>query len=485
MNMKKTMAFILAAAAVIGLVPAAGCAQKEQGLCSYDIAATYSAEDGTLSATMTFSYVNTTADEVDSLEFNLWGNAFREGAKYSPIALSRASEAYYDGISYGAMTVNGVEGCESWSIGGEDENLLCVQFAEGIYPDERATVTIDYTLSLAKVDARTGITQGGTVNLGNFYPILCARDEGGYIEAPYYSTGDPFVSDCADYTLSLTLPKGYTAATSGRQISASAEGQNVTFTYALESARDFAAVLSDEFKTSTVQADDCVLTVYYVGDNEPEGLAECAAESLKFFEEKFGKYAYPTLSVVLTPLMAGGMEYPALVMVDTEGEKQDREYAAVHEIAHQWWYAMVGSDQVDEAWQDEGLTEYSTLCFFEAHPAYGFTRAAMLGNATKAYRAYYTVYNQIFGKSDTTMSRSLGDFESEYEYANIAYNKGLIMFETVRKAMGDDKFFTALKKYFEDNKFAIATPAHLIACLDGEYDVEGIMYGFLEGKTVI
>ena len=96
---------------------------------------------------------------------------------------------------------------------------------------------------------------------------------------------------------------------------------------------------------------------------------------------------------------------------------------------------MVGSDQLNCAWQDEGLAEYSSLMFFENHPNYSFTRTGIVGSATKAYRAYFSVYNQIFGEADTTMNRHLSKYESEYEYSNIAYNKGLIMFDMLRQSI--------------------------------------------------
>ncbi|MGN1103717.1 MAG: M1 family aminopeptidase [Candidatus Coproplasma sp.] len=146
---------------------------------------------------------------------------------------------------------------------------------------------------------------------------------------------------------------------------------------------------------------------------------------------------------------------------------------------------MVGSNQVSNAWQDEGLAEYSTLAFFETHPAYGYTRTGILGCAIKAYRGYYSVYNQIFGKSDTTMNRPLNEYDGEYEYVNIAYNKSLLMFESLRTSMGDKKFFTALSDYFENNRFKLASPEELIAKLNKYCDVEGLINGYLDGKVVI
>jgi aminopeptidase N len=206
---------------------------------------------------------------------------------------------------------------------------------------------------------------------------------------------------------------------------------------------------------------------------------------VQYFSETFGEYSYPTLSVVQTGFCMGGMEYPALTMISDTLSSATNLYTIVHENAHQWWYAMVGSDQVNYSWQDEGLAEYSALMFFENNPTYGFTRTGMLGTATKAYRAFYSVYNQIFGNADTTMTRSLSQFISDYEYVNIAYNKGLLLFEAVRAAMGDEKFCLSLREYFDGNKFTVASAEALIAPFVKRADVEGIFTSFLDGKIII
>lgn len=258
-----------------------------------------------------------------------------------------------------------------------------------------------------------------------------------------------------------------------------------TYRYQLKRARDFAAVLSKKFKVVSREAGGCEVKLYYTGNSEPKRQLDAACESLEYFSDTFGDYAYPTLSVVFTPLYVSGMEYPALTMINSALGEADAVYTVAHENAHQWWYAMVGNDQVNCAWQDEGLAEYSTVCFFEKHPSYGFTRTAALGSAIKSYRAYYSVYNQIFGKADTTMTRSLNSFSSDYEYVNIAYNKGLLMFETVRTAMGDSKFFSATKRYFETNRFKIASPEELISHYAKLHDVEGLFASYIDGKVII
>lgn len=473
-----------ATALTLSLLPLTACNKpQEEKRSSYAINATYD-EAGQLNGVVDFTYYNSTNNEIGDLAFNLWGNAYRKDAKCSPISDADAAKAYYAGKSYGNESVEKVENCAGWEIGGEDENILKVTLAQPVYPDQTANVRITYTLSLADVNHRTGVTQKA-VNLGNFYPILCAYSTDGFIQSPYYSCGDPFVSECADYYVTLTLPAEYTAATSGKQLSKTTAGSSATIKYELKKARDFAAVLSKDFKTATRKVNDCDITLYYFGDTEPTKCLNAAAESVQYFSDSYGKYAYPTLSVVYTGLCVSGMEYPALTMISDSLDEDTAVYTVVHENAHQWWYAMVGNDQVNCGWQDEGLAEYSTLCFFEKHSEYGFTRTQLLGTAIKAYRAYYSVYNQIFGKADTTMNRSLGDFASEYEYTNIAYNKGLLLFETLRTSMGDNKFNSALKKYYSENCFKIASYENLVAAFAYYHDVEGLIAGYVDGKVVI
>ncbi len=481
--MKKKIAVLAAAALFVAILPFTACSGKRENSSEYVIDLTFDKDGNRLSGTENFNYYNSTDNEISDLKFNLWGNAYRKDAVYKPLG-ENGSKAYYDGESYGCESVENVEGCASWEVCGEDKNILSVTLAEPVYPGESAQISITYSLDLAKVNHRTGVTKS-TVNLGNFYPVLCAYNTEGYVESPYYSCGDPFVSECANYDVSFTMPAEYIAATSGKEVSRTVAGDKVTTRYELKKARDFAAVLSPDFKTSVKKCGDCEVTLYYCAESEPENALTAACESLEFFSDKFGEYVYPTLSVVITPLSVSGMEYPALTMISDSLEKSETAYTVAHENAHQWWYAMVGSDQLNCAWQDEGLAEYSALCFFETHPSYGYTRTGMLGSAIKSYRAYYSVYNQIFGKSDTSMTRNLKDFDSDYEYVNIAYNKGLLAFESVRTAMGDEQFFAALKEYCADNLYKIASPEELVSHFTARRDVEGLIMGYVDGKVVI
>ncbi len=482
--MKKSICLILAVCTVAGTLTLTACGKDETRANEYDIVASYDSETKTLSGTVNFTYYNDTDNEIGDLKFNLYGNAFRENAKFSPVSQSYTDSAYYAGKSYGSMSVDSVENCAGWNIAGEDENILSVTLLNPVYPEEKANISISYKLTLANVNHRTGVTEN-TVNLGNFYPVLCAYTSEGFIECPYYSCGDPFLSECSDYKVTLDYPAGYTVATSGKAGKESTSGDRKKCTYTLENARDFAAVMSDKFKVETRTVGSTEIKYYYYNDADPKKSVTVASESVAYFNETFGGYVYPTLSVVQTGFCYGGMEYPALTMISDKLDEKGNLYTIVHENAHQWWYAMVGSDQLNCAWQDEGLAEYSSLMFFEAHPDYSFTRTGIVGSATKAYRAYFSVYKQIFGEADTTMNRHISKYASDYEYANIAYNKGLILFEMLRQSIGDEKFTSALKDYFNGNKYTVASCDNLYASFLKYGDLEGFFSSFIDGKIVI
>ncbi|MBQ9081765.1 MAG: M1 family metallopeptidase [Clostridia bacterium] len=482
--MKKLFCLFLSVFILCTAVTFVGCTPK-QSLCKYTIAAEYAPDTGTLTADMNFNYVNTTENEISVLKFNLFPNAFREGATYEPVSSVYRSVAYYDGESYGNISITEVTGAESWEVCGEDENILSVTLTQSLFPEERAEINIKFTVTLAKINHRTGITEN-VINVGNFYPVLCVYDQpNGYYECVYYSDGDPFYSACADYDVYLTVPAGYTVAASALGKTSQKEGK-VTYRYVLSSARDFAFALSNRFEVCSKEVNGIPVTYYYYDDAEAQSTLQTACDAFSYFSEAFGEYVYDSYALVQTGFCYGGMEYPGMVLLSDALERENYLYTVVHETAHQWWYAAVGSNQQEYAWMDEGLSEYSTLLFYETHESYGLTRESIVHTALTKYKAYYSIYNQIFGESNTSMNRNLSTYVSEYEYVNLTYNKGLLLFDALREGIGDNRFFAGLKNYYAEYTHQIATPEDMISCFKKTgVDVEGLFDSFLSGTAVI
>lgn len=484
--MKKIVCIISAlilvlAAAVTGY----GCS-KEQKYTSYSIECALVGD--VLSGTETVTFYNHTDNSFKELKFNLYGNAFRKGAKYAPVSSQYRSRAYYNGESYGEMNIISVTEGESpvnFSVTGEDMNILTVPLQAEVFPGETACVTIDFSLTLAEVIARTGINRK-TVNLANFYPVLCGIEDGGFYECVYYSAGDPFFSDCADYSVTFTADEKYVVAAGGKLIGSSVNGGKRTSDYSATKSRSFALVLSEHFESAADASLGTEITYYFYNDDDPAKALKAAKDALRLYENLFGEYPYETFSVVQTEFIQGGMEYPSLVMISDALEESAYLEVIAHETAHQWWMAAVGSNEIKYGFLDEGLAEYSVILFYENYPEYGITREACLAAAEKTYKIFCSVYDKLFGGTDTSMMRSLKDFSGEYEYVNIAYIKPVIMYDCLRTTVGDEMFFKALKRYYSQYKFLNADPFDLVGAFEkAGTDTNGYFEGFFNGTAIL
>lgn len=483
--MKKLFNVVIAFLLFFSTLTIVACEKNNSERDYYKIDAVYDENTKTLSANMNFVFVNDTDAEISELKFNLFGNAYRENAEYRPVSAGYTSLAYYAGVNYGKLDVESVNGnVAEWKICGKDENILSVTLLESVFPNENCSIEIQYALTLANVNHRTGVT-ANTVNLGNFYPQLCAYDNGFY-ECEYYASGDPFYSECADYDITLTVDSSFAVAASGEKEAERAAGNNTVYTYSLKNARDFCFVLGKNFNVIEKKVNDVSVLYYYYGDVSAEENLEISAECIKYFGETFGEYPYKTYSVVQTGFCYGGMEYPALSMVSDALYGINYKYVIAHETAHQWWYSAVGNNQLENAWQDEGLTEYSTVMFFENHPEYKLEKKALVQSAYSAYKSYFDVYSQLKKETDTAMNRKLSEFSGDYEYVNVTYNKGTILFDNLRESLGDNKFKSGLKRYYSEYCYKIAKPENLISSFQKTgVDVVGFFSSYLSGKAVI
>lgn len=461
------------------------CKKRNDGYTRYEITAEYAPANKALTGAVKVTFQNGYDKALSLLKFQLYPNAYRKDATYKPVSSAYQTSAYYNGESYGEIVVSSVNGCKNWEVMGEDENILYVYLERALYPGDRVVLDIGFVTRLAQVNHRTGITKK-TVNLGNFFPILCGMKKGGFHETVYYPNGDPFYSECADYKVHLTLPKEYVVASTGKVTAERILESKKVYTMYASNVRDFAMVLSDKFRTEKEETNGKELYYYYYADEKPQETLSLIKEAFAYYEKTFGEYPYPTYTVAQTGFCLGGMEYPALAMISDALKGEERVKAVAHETAHQWWYAVVGSDQMENAWQDEGLAEYSAIVFFENYEKYGLTREGLVTAALKEYRSYYDVYGSVLGRTDTKMTRHLKEYVSEYEYRCLSYDKAVVLFDALRKSVGDKKFFSGLKKYYAENRYKIASPANLIGAFEKiGLDVNGFFESILDGKAIL
>lgn len=460
-----------------------------KGLTNYKIEANLSS-DMKISAKETVDFVNKTGESLSEVCFHLYPRAFREGAIFKPYTTLTLASCFPNGISYGdidikKVTISGNQ--VDFSLVGEDDDILKVPLESGLENKKTTKIVIEFDLTIPNSTHRFGY-YNGKINLGNWYPIVCNFSDGKFDMSPYYSTGDPFCSDIANYDVSITFPNEYEIVSSGEIKNLKTENLKQVEISAL-AVRDFAM----SFSNSSTKIEKTVgsVAVSYIGYNGDENLQkylDLSVSALEYFSKTFGNYPYSTLSVVKTPFIYGGMEYPNIVFIsDSIDDEEEYLKVIVHEIAHQWWYAVVGNNEVSEAWLDESLAEYSTALFFENNSQYGISYEDLIKNAVASYTLYVDVIKTIRGDVNTKMNLAVNEYQNDYEYSYMVYVKGVIMFDELKNAVGETKLVSGLKKYYKDNRFKIATKQNFLDAFKSacHRDLENFFEGFLSGESII
>jgi len=453
------------------------------------ISARYNSENKTLTAGQTVRYKNRSRDALPHIKFHIYANAYRNGAKFPPVTDSEIPKAFPNGKSYGGIYIDVVQVAGRSVpifIEGDDQNVLSVPLFTQLRPNQSVDIFIDYTVQLANIAHRLGWTENA-VNLGNFYPVPVIYENSNWQTYPYSFNGDPFYNALHNFDVTLHTDSSYTVASSGT-LQRQSPG---TYRFRSSAIRDFAIVMSKSFRTLTRMVGRVAVNYFYLDDDNPTASLQCAVDSLRTFSRLFTTYPYKQLTVVQTDFLHGGMEYGELVYVSTDLLKQNNRafhnQVIIHEVAHQWWYGVIGNNQARSAWIDEGLAEYSTLLFYDLNPHYSrLPRADIVNNARDNFITYSKLVSGIGGTVDTEMQRDLNSFRSTHEYVFMTYVRGMLLFVDLEMLLGQKKITNALRTFAQEAQFSFATKDGLITSMERSTNVQLRTFfdSFLTGATI-
>ncbi|NCA66943.1 MAG: M1 family peptidase [Clostridia bacterium] len=371
-------------------------------------------------------------------------------------------------------------GISNFATSGEDMTILRINLQKPLSYKEKIIFNVTYSIYIPKIKHRLGYNDY-VYNLANFYPIMCVYEDGGFTEYSYCKLGDPFYSEVASYKVTLTLPKNYVAAHTGNVEQVTETEDTKTLQLEADNVRDFAICASPYFimRTDTVGA--TAIKYYYVEESGAAERLEHIKSVLTAFNGYFCNYPYSTLTVVKTPFAFGGMEYPQLVYISDSLTKTETDMVITHELAHQWWYGLVGNDQIKYAWQDEALAEFSMLYYYK-------------NNNPKLYKSYfddsydkYTRYASITGLTGNTaaMDNILYDYD-DYRYSANVYIKGMLMLASLYELEGE-ALIAALSAYAKAYTYKTATPEDFVNTISVYFKCSQAAYfdAWLKGKVIL
>ncbi|MFL5319293.1 MAG: M1 family aminopeptidase [Myxococcaceae bacterium] len=293
--------------------------------------------------------------------------------------------------------------------------------------------------------------------------------------------GDLALYTPSNFLVSVRVPTGWRAHCTGVALGEVPEQDGrIRYSFGAAAARDFPLLVSRGFESSTATVGDVTVESWYGQGHGNGGKAvlEHARASLAEFEKHFGPYPYKTLRVVEAPLTdgAGGMEFPGLVTVASflyspninplaamglpiqalpggssmmkEMMGSMLEFTVAHEVAHQYFAGLVGSDPIKHPVVDESLAQYSALLYIEWKHGKEEARNARDNQLVLPFQLY-----RMSGGEDAKADRPTSEFASEMQYGAVVYGKAPLLHEANRKLMGDAAFFKGLRAYVDEYRY--------------------------------
>jgi hypothetical protein len=436
--------------------PSEALTAAAQGLDDITIHATFDPDAKTLSVSQTFTLTNRTGSPQTELVLRTYAAAMRD-EEYAPSATEELhSLCYPDGFSAGGIGITSAD--FSYSYADDAQTVLVAALDRVWQSGEQLTLHLNYTLTIPEASYRFGVS-GGVYTLGNAFAIPAAYRDGEYFTAPYYSIGDPFLCECRNYTVSVTLPQGYTAIGSGIAVT---DGQTTTFT-ALAS-RDFALCISKAYREAKTVQNSVLIKACAKTQTNADAMLSVAKGAMRVYTGLFGAYPYPSFTLAETDLPFDGMSYPSFAMIATDTLRkggEGREIRIAREIAKQWFQQVAGSDNYVEPWQHEALAEYALLRYWEE------TYGAGARDALQYSRVDAAMQLSVPG---LTPGSPLSYFYNWSEYQTVVWFRGAAAMTALEIALHGklDEFLAA---YYDTYAFQIASRAdfeRMLSVFSGE-----------------
>ena len=349
----------------------------------------------------------------------------------------------------------------------------------------------------------------GVASMALWYPILVAYDERGWDISPSKQVGDRSYFDVAHFDVTLITDEDVVVATTGVEVESKrlpADPNRPHLKpqrerrYLAGGAREFTLQASRDYIKTSASYRDVMVNSYALKGETRSGQAALqeALSALESFEELFGPYPYTELDIAQAPLIggAGGVEFPGLITIgsflyhaadqgvarqdeprskrrrrprDTQAEAlnisgrfldESRDFVIAHEVAHQWWSALVGNDSRAHPFIDEALANYSAASHFHRTRGPQATRRQM----DMMMRLNYHLA-RLSGMADQPVDQPTEAFKDALSYGAIVYGKGALYFWSLRSTFGAEALERGLKSYVRGLRFGVAEPGQLLSTL--------------------
>ncbi len=456
---------------------------------SYKIAVKLADETNTLIGNISMVYTNNSPKELNEIYMHLWPNAYsNRNTAFAKQHLENGKTDFYfakpeeqgsiDSLNFKVNNAN-----INWKLT-NNIDIALLTLNEPLKPGQNITISTPFNVYLPKVYSRMG-HEKQLYCITQWFPKPAVFDVNGWNPIPYLDQGE-FYSEFGSFDVSISVPKNYVVAATGNlqneeeklflntlatkpanEYDVPPISSNVfkTLRYIQDSVHDFAWFASKEFnvkKGEIALQNGKTIETWLFAKNINDFGVDYINEGVKYYSDHIGNYPYNLAQVVITPLEAGGgMEYPTI----TNCASIDRT-TIIHEVGHNWFYGILGSNEREHPWMDESLnTYYESRCSQEKKDA----EMAKYGKKKDVLNDVFNLNLEGFGQARLLYAISARKNEdqagnlpatayTDFNYGAIIYAKNPLSFYMLQNYLGNNKFDSMMHAYYEKWKFKHPLP---------------------------
>lgn len=503
MNKKASHIAVIGTCFALSFFNANAAASEKDFFPRYAIDAVVDVDHKSIRAQEKVIFTNPTQKPLKEIFFHIYANRrYTEGEKKFIFRYGSYFKVnpFPEGFQSGKMDIRFIQAGQqvvSFSIEGEDQTLLRIPLSQELQPAESIELKIDFTVHIPHAYGRFGFHEN-IFALSRWYPILSVVNDYGWDKAPFYPFHRPFFSEASYYSVRLQVPRKYVVVHSGK--TKSVEEQLDKKTLQIETAnpiREFTLAMSPDYKILVGEFNGTRIKSFYLPGNEfhaQEALKD-ATDLMKFYSDRFGPYPDKEFSIAPVYLGYGGEQMSNMIFIDTRVYQLPKillhyfDFLIAHETGHQWFYNLVGVDEFENMWMEEGVNSFFISEYLEhkygprASPIELPKPFSWFLPEFTFHQARDVRYKTIARTNlDHPISGKLSSFHEPSSIFSLTYGKGSTVVGMLRDVIGREAFQRVYRRIFEEFRFKNISQDDFLKICEEESgkDLKWFFYEWLE-----
>ena len=447
---------------------------------NYDISVELDTDKKMLHAKETIYWKNPSNDTVSTIRFHLYLNAFRntnatfykDGSRFFGEPGLRDEDWSWIDIDHiedatGRDLTSFLKYVHPDDDNDKDRTVMELTLAAPVLPKETITLHLDWSSKLHKVNVRTGYNKDFYHNVqwfpktGVYEPAGTRFAKEGQWNCHQYHPTTEYFGEYGNFNVDITVPKDYVVGASGTLYKEEEKGEQKTWYFHAEDVIDFAWTASNDLMLVEDKWNDVTIKLFICPQYEccTDRYISSAKHAMDYLGEHLMPYPWPYLTIIVPPFYAanaGAMEYPTLItapgLYRFPEWLRTPEYFVIHEFVHQYFHLMVGTNEFEEAWMDEGFTSYWKSRVLDH--AYGKKKSVVdLGYANMGAMEFFRSRYTGMGNLKLAESTRFGwEYENDRARA-LFYSKPATWLRTLEGLVGIETMNEIMHTYFHRWKF--------------------------------